>query len=231
MSHESCTLLLANQNRVILLRMLLGLKRTELTLCFPCSSEVEEVTIDPNSQWEPVVVKQEPKDEDCHMPATKKFRPPPESLPLPPHTSTSNSSAGSNSSSHYSPYQTQLSNPGIGVPTPPVRTPPEMRSSTPGATPNQDGPQSTPGGSGTPNSTTTNKPGKLMCITYHMLHILFMFLLSLRNKITARTVICTVMTSFINGGNFNILLSTFILALLSLFSITCSFESLTQKRG
>ena len=138
--------------------------RTELRPNSHCSSDVEEVTIDPHSQWKPVPVKPEPKEEDCHMPVAKKFRPHPDSLPLPPPVNSSggNSSAGSNSSSHYSPYQSQLSNPGLGVPTPPGRTPPEMRSSTPGATPTHDGSQSNPGSTGTPNSTTANKAGKLL---------------------------------------------------------------------
>lgn len=122
---------------------------------------MEEVTIDPNSHWKPVTVKQENKEDDCHMPAAKKFRPPPDSLPLPQQGNTSggSSSAGSNSSSHYSPYQSQLSNPGMGVPTPPGRTPPEMRSNTPCGTPSQDSTQGTPGSNGTPNSTTASKTG------------------------------------------------------------------------
>ena len=104
-------------------------KRSFFWSCF--STDVEEVTIDPNSQWKPVPVKQEPKDEECQGPQpTKKARPsPPDSLPLSGvRTPTSQSSSG-----HYSPYQTQPpSNPGMGTPTPPGRTPPEMHSSSVG---------------------------------------------------------------------------------------------------
>lgn len=96
-------------------------------------SDVEEVTIDPNSQWKPVPVKQEPKDDECQGPQpAKKARPsPPDSLPLSGvRTPTSQMSS---SSGHYSPYQTQPpSNPGMGAPTPPGRTPPESHSSSSG---------------------------------------------------------------------------------------------------
>lgn len=93
-------------------------------------TDVEEVTIDPNSQWKPVAVKQEPKEEDCPGPQpAKKARPsPPDSLPL---TGVRTPTSMSSSSGHYSPYQTQPpSNPGMGAPTPPVRTPPETHSSS-----------------------------------------------------------------------------------------------------
>lgn len=94
---------------------------------------MEEVTIDPNSQWKPVPVKQEPKDEECQGPQpAKKARPsPPDSLPLSGvRTPTSQMSS---SSGHFSPYQTQPpSNPGMGVPTPPGRTPPETQGSSVG---------------------------------------------------------------------------------------------------
>ena len=100
---------------------------------FSFSTDVEEVTFDPNSQWEPVPVKQEPKDEECQGPQpAKKARPsPPDSLPLSGvRTPTSQMSS---SSGHYSPYQTQPpSNPGMGVPTPPGRTPPETHGSSGG---------------------------------------------------------------------------------------------------
>lgn len=115
--------------------MLLITEHSTLTVAtsFYFSSDVEEVTIDPNSQWKPVPVKQEPKDDECQGPQpAKKARPsPPDSLPLSGvRTPTSQMSS---SSGHYSPYQTQPpSNPGMGAPTPPGRTPPESHSSSGG---------------------------------------------------------------------------------------------------
>ena len=103
-----------------------------VAVLFYFSTDVEEVTIDPNSQWKPVPVKQEPKDEECQGPQPKKARPsPPDSLPLSGvRTPTSQMSSGSG---HYSPYQTQPpSNPGMGAPTPPGRTPPETHGSSGG---------------------------------------------------------------------------------------------------
>lgn len=93
-------------------------------------TDVEEVTIDPNSQWKPVPVKQEPKDEECQGPQpAKKARPsPPDSLPLSGVRTPTSMSSGSG---HYSPYQTQPpSNPGMSAPTPPGRTPPETHSTS-----------------------------------------------------------------------------------------------------
>ena len=97
---------------------------------FSFSTDVEEVTIDPNSQWKPVPVKQEPKDEECQGPQpAKKARPsPPDSLPLSGVRTPTSMSSGSG---HYSPYQTQPpSNPGMSAPTPPGRTPPETHSTS-----------------------------------------------------------------------------------------------------
>lgn len=115
--------------------VLLIIEHSTLTVAtsFYFSSDVEEVTIDPNSQWKPVPVKQEPKDDECQGPQpAKKARPsPPDSLSLSGvRTPTSQMSS---SSGHYSPYQTQPpSNPGMGAPTPPGRTPPESHSSSGG---------------------------------------------------------------------------------------------------
>ena len=94
------------------------------------SSDVEEVTIDPNSQWKPVPVKQEPKEEECQGPQLKKSRPsPPDSLSLTGGVRTPNSQLSSGNG-HYSPYQTQPpSVPGVGVPTPPGRTPEALNTS------------------------------------------------------------------------------------------------------
>ena len=100
---------------------------------FSFSTDVEEVTFDPNSQWEPVPVKQEPKDEECQGPQpAKKARPsPPDSLPL--SGAGTPTSQMSSSSGPCSPYQTQPPlNPGMGVATPPGWTPPEMHGSSEG---------------------------------------------------------------------------------------------------
>lgn len=86
------------------------------------------MTIDPNSQWKPVPIKQEMKDDDCqNPPPTKKSRhSPPDSLPLAGGPRTPQSSNGSG---HYSPYQTQPpSNPGMLAHTSPDNTPGGPRS-------------------------------------------------------------------------------------------------------
>ena len=90
--------------------------------------DVEEVTIDPNSQWKPV-----PKDEECQgpQPAKKARLSPPGLLPLSGvRTPTSQMFS---SSGHSSPYQTQPQyNPSMGAPTPPGQTPPESHGSSSG---------------------------------------------------------------------------------------------------
>ena len=135
------------------------------------STDVEEVTFDPNSQWEPVPVKQEPKDEECQGPQpAKKARPsPPDSLPLSGvRTPTSQMSS---SSGHYSPYQTQPpSNPGMGVPTPPGRTPPETHGSSGGGQLQELNPNS----SGTTQATTTPS-GKWTDIVIFYIYLLALF--------------------------------------------------------
>jgi hypothetical protein len=88
-------------------------------------SDIEEVTIDPNSTWKPVAVKPEMKQEDdCQGPPSKKHRPsPPDSLSL------INSNSQSSNTSHYSPYSSTQpsSNRGVGTPTPPGHTPTDVK--------------------------------------------------------------------------------------------------------
>ena len=140
------------------------------SFCF--STDVEEVTIDPNSQWKPVPVKQEPKDEECQGPQpAKKARPsPPDSLPLSGvRTPTSQMSS---SSGHYSPYQTQPpSNPGMSAPTPPGRTPPETHSSSVGGPLQEHG--SNPGT--TQTATTPNGECLKMLILPECTSVLFFY--------------------------------------------------------
>ena len=76
----------------------------------------------------------------------------------------------SSSSGHYSPYQTQPpSNPGMGVPTPPGRTPPETHGSS-GAGQLQ---EHNPNNSGTTQAATTPS-GEWTDIVFFHIHVLFM---------------------------------------------------------
>ncbi|XP_031562916.1 zinc finger MIZ domain-containing protein 1-like isoform X5 [Actinia tenebrosa] len=100
------------------------------------SSDIEEVTIDPNSTWKPMAVKQEIKQEDdCQgPPPSKKLRPsPPDSLSL------MNPTSQQSNTTHYSPYSSSQpsSNRGVATPTPPGQTPTDIKTEQHGPNSNQ----------------------------------------------------------------------------------------------